>query len=124
MAASPARSIRAEVAHLERAVQRIPREARAIVQRGALEAKKQLQAEAKGVSHAPRLPQAITYTSFVHRGELGFEVGPEEGGPGSLALLYLGNRNTGARLKDPRFALERQAEETTKRLTELIMALA
>lgn len=114
------RSIKAEVALLSRAVVAIPVASRAVVQRGALEVKKQMQAEAKGIAHAPGLPSAITYETKIAGGGLEFEVGPVEGGAGSLALLYYGNSKTGPVIKDPKFALEREADQITKRLSDLV----
>jgi hypothetical protein len=102
---------------------RIPAEVRRVVHADGAALKKVLQAEAKGVKHAPGLPAAITFESGVNRGGAYYEVGPVEGGAGSLALLYFGNSRTGARLKDPRFALERQADKTTEAISGLMERL-
>lgn len=116
-------SIRAEVAHLRRAAAAIPLEVRALMRADGAALKKTLQSEAKGVGHAPGLPNAITMSSGMKPDPF-YEVGPVEGGAGSLALLYYGNSKTGSVLKDPRFALVRQAEETTAKLTALVERLA
>lgn len=79
----------------------------AIVKRTLNDTKKELQAEAAGRSHAPGLPRAISYDLSLNG--LGGEIGPETGGAGSLALLYLGNSKTGPVLKDPMFAMQRNA---------------
>jgi hypothetical protein len=116
------RSIRSEVAHLADAVRQIPTQARALMHTEGAALKKTLQSEAQGVAHAPGLPGAITFESGAGR-ELFYEAGPVEGGAGSLALLYFGNSRTGPRLKDPRFALERQAKQTDAKLLALIERL-
>jgi hypothetical protein len=116
------RSIRGEVAHLAAAIQQIPTQARALMHTEGAALKKTLQSEAHGVAHAPALPSAITFESG-GGSELFYEAGPVEGGAGSLALLYFGNSRTGPRLKDPRFALERQAKQTDTKLLALIERL-
>lgn len=80
----------------------------AVVKKTMQDTKSTLQGEAEGVKHAPRFPRAISYD--VSLTGLAAEIGPEEGGAGSLALLYLGNSRTGPRLKDPIFAMKRNAE--------------
>ena len=114
--------IRAEAAHLRRAVALVPLEVRAVMRAEGAALKRTLQREASGVEHAPDLPAAITMSSGM-KPEPFYEVGPVEGGAGSLALLYYGNSNTGSVLKDPRFALLRQAEQTTAKLTQIVVRL-
>lgn len=116
------RSIKGEITRLQRAAREFPVQARAVMHVDGAALKKTLQSEAGGVNHAPGLPGAITFQSGVGR-DLFYEAGPVEGGVGSLAFLYFGNSKTGAVLKDPRFALERQAEETTKKLMALVEKL-
>lgn len=83
---------------------------RQVVQKGALNVKKRLQAEAQGVSHAPGFPRSITFDVELKGDEIAAEIGPEKGGAGSLALLYLGNSKTGPRLPDPMLAADAEAE--------------
>lgn len=82
---------------------------RAIVQKTMVDTKRDLQAEASGVKHAPALPSTITYDTRELRSGIEAEIGPRTGGTGSLALLYYGNSRTGPRLKDPMFAMARNA---------------
>ena len=89
--------------------------------KGAVNVKKQMQSEAKGIRHAPAMPSAITFDLRTLPTELGFEVGPVEGGAGSLALLYYGNSRTGAVIKDPMFALTREAFEIERHLLALML---
>lgn len=114
--------IRRESAHLRRAVALVPLEVRAVMRAEGAALKRTLQREASGVEHAPGLPAAITMSSGM-KPEPFYEVGPVGGGSGSLALLYYGNSNTGSVLKDPRFALLRQAEQTTAKLTQIVVRL-
>jgi hypothetical protein len=83
---------------------------RQVVKKGALNVKKRLQDEAQGVAHAPGFPRSITFDVELQGDELVAEIGPEKGGSGSLALLYLGNSKTGARLPEPMLAADAEAE--------------
>jgi len=83
---------------------------RQVVKRGALNVKKRLQAEAQGVAHAPGFPRAITFDVELTGDEIVADIGPEKGGAGSLALLYLGNSKTGPRLPEPMLAADAEAE--------------
>ena len=84
---------------------------RQVVKRGALNVKKRLQAEAQGVAHAPGFPRAITFDVELTGDEIVADIGPEKGGAGSLALLYLGNSKTGPRLPEPMLAADAEAED-------------
>ena len=83
---------------------------RQVVKKGALNGKTRLQAEAQGVAHAPGFPRAITFDVELKGDEITAEIGPEKGGAGSLALLYLGNSKTGPRLPEPMLAADAEAE--------------
>ena len=84
--------------------------ARQVVKKGAVNVKKRLQSEASGVEHAPGLPRAISFDVELSGDEIVADIGPETGGAGSLALLYLGNSKTGPRLPDPVLAADSEAE--------------
>jgi len=116
-----ARSVRHVAAQFRRSRPLIMTGARAVITKGAMQVKKQMQSEARGVARAPGMPSAITFDLATLPTQLGFEVGPEKGGAGSLALLYYGNSRTGARLKDPAFALQREAIEIERQLTALMV---
>lgn len=89
---------------------KVGREVDAVLARGALNIKRQLQSEAQGHAHAPGLPAAITYESHVGAaGAIEYEIGPRTGGAGSLAFYYFGNSRVGPSLPDPMLALEREA---------------
>lgn len=97
---------------------------RPIVQKGGVVLKAELQAEAEGVQHAPGLPASISFETTELRDGVRLEVGPREGGAGSLALLYYGNSKTGPVLKDPIFALRREADVMVKHITEAFVKAA
>ena len=84
---------------------------RQVVKKGALNVKKRLQDEAQGVAHAPGFPRAITFDVELTGDEIVADIGPEKGGAGSLALLYLGNSKTGPTLPDPMLAADKEAED-------------
>lgn len=94
----------------------------AVTTKGALNIKNELRSEAEGVKHAPALPASITYD--VTKSALGVEaqIGPREGGAGSLALLYFGNSKSGPRLPDPMGALEREAVRYVEALAAVVQA--
>lgn len=83
---------------------------RQVVKKGALNVKKQLQAEADGHPHAARMPQAITFDVELDGNEVVADIGPEKGGVGSLAFYWLGNSRTAPVLPDPMLAADKEAE--------------
>lgn len=95
-------------------------EARKVIQRGALNIKKDMQREAQGVEHAPALPGDISYETHEQRGGIVAEIGPTRGDVGSLALLYFGNSKAAPRLPDPVHALEREAPKTADWLAKVM----
>jgi hypothetical protein len=92
----------------------------AVTSKAALNIKRDLQQEASGVAHAPALPASISYDMHVRADSLEAQIGPREGGAGSLALLYFGNSKTGPRLPDPVGALEREAQHYVDFLAALV----
>ena len=81
----------------------------AIVKRTLNDTKNELKAEAagSGIAEAKALAANISYD--VTATGLGGEIGPTTGGPGSFAFLYFGNSKSGPVLKDPMFAMKRNA---------------
>lgn len=103
------RELRALAVDLGKAPATVFPKIRAVVQRTMVDTKKDLQAEADGVEHAPGLPATISYETREMAGGIAAEIGPRTGGAGSLAFLYYGNSKTGPVLKDPLFAMARNA---------------
>lgn len=96
---------------------------RPIIQRGALNIKRDLQAEAAGRKHAPGLAAAITYDTDETASGVEAEIGPREGGAGSLAFYYFGNSKVGPQLPDPKGALDRESVNVEKYLGDLMEGL-
>lgn len=111
-------------ADLSGAAKRLAEGVVATTRKAALNIKNELRDEAEGVAHAPALPSTITFDTRLLANGMEAQIGPVKGGAGSLALLYYGNSHTGSVLKDPRFALLRQAEQTTAKLTKIVERLA
>jgi len=65
-------------ADLARAAVEHPRRVRPIVQRGALNVKKDAQARSSGLAHAPHYPQAITYETSESPGKIEAVIGPDK----------------------------------------------
>lgn len=83
------------LAAFDAAPDKVLEQARAVTAKGALNIKKGMQADTQGIRHAPRFPYAITYDTKQTKTTVEAEIGPVEGGAGSLALLYFGNSKTG-----------------------------
>lgn len=109
-----ASELRAFAATVGRGTERVSKDVDGIIRKGALQVKKQLQAEAQGVAHAPGFPASITYEVNASARGVEAEIGPREGGAGSLALLYFGNSKSGPRLPDPKGALDRESSNVEK----------
>lgn len=98
---------------------RAAEQVRKTMQKAALNIKKDMQAEATGVSESfDRVRYAISYETWEKRDEIGAEIGPETGyerghpkGQGGLAwIAYEGHATTGPRFPDPQGALDREAD--------------
>jgi hypothetical protein len=88
-----------EVRRLAAALVRVPAEtlvgARAVVQRGALNIKRDWQQRWSGHRHFPALPAAITYDTTMAGPIINAEIGPDKGRPaGALGnIIEFGTRN-------------------------------
>lgn len=69
--------------------------ARAVVQKGALNIKRDAQAFSSGLAHAPLYPQSITYDTEILATSVRAEIGPDKGKPqGALGnILEYGTSN-------------------------------
>jgi hypothetical protein len=75
----------------------VPKKMRPVVQRGALNIKKQMQAEASGHRRFPAFPASISYDTQSSRSEISAEIGPDKDKrQGALGnILYFGTvKNT------------------------------
>lgn len=66
------------LAVLERAITEVTPEARAVVQKGALNVKTEWRKSWTGIKHARRIPYSITYETTFDPGFIGAEIGPED----------------------------------------------
>jgi len=103
------------------ASRRVMREVEAVTSKGALNIKQQLQREAQGIRHAPGLPAAIDYDLSTGSDFVQAEIGPREGGAGSLAFFYYGNSKIGPQLPDPMIALEAEGEKFAEHIVKAAM---
>ncbi len=83
------------LAAFEAAPDKVIKEAAQVTSKAALNIKKGMQQDVQGIRHAPRLPYAITYDTKQTKSSVEAEVGPVEGGAGSLAFFWFGNSKVG-----------------------------
>lgn len=102
--------LRELVASIEGAVSATDSEVEAVVSRGALNIKKQLQREMRDSRHFKGITPAISYdiksVGAFGGGAIEAEIGPESDGPGALAnIAYFGTSRGGGTVPDPSGAL-------------------
>lgn len=110
--------LRTLAADLGRAPDRAYGQVRKVVQRAALNIKRDLQEEASGSVSFPRVAASISYETWETRDGIEAEIGPETGhesghprAQGSLAwIAYEGTATSGPVFPDPAGALDREAE--------------
>lgn len=108
------------------AVKALP-EVRKVIQRGALNIKRDMQEDAGGHPHFPHFPSSITYDTKLTPGGIEAEIGPDKSRPqGALGnILYFGTSNNapvldievGIRAEEPR--LDKHLSELSTRLLGL-----
>lgn len=96
-------------------------EARGVLQKGALNIKRQMQAEASATRHY-NFAHRITYETKDTAGGVEAEIGPETGGVASLAgIAYFGGVNGGGgTIADPQGALDAEAPNVEKYLLAVV----
>jgi len=100
---------------LATASQTVPVTIRPVMSKAGLKMKQKGAAEARGHKHAPRLPAAWSYDIKQSDWRQSVvEVGPREGGQGSLAFYYFGNSKIGPSIPDPVHIVEEEAEVTAE----------
>lgn len=117
-----------EVATLARDLERAPIRAydqiRKIVDRGALNVKNDMQAEAvgSGTKSFVKMAASISYDTAITADGFSAEVGPEIGKiQGSLGFIaYEGSATSAPRLPDPQLALDRESVKFTDALAEVL----
>lgn len=120
-----ASELRALAADLTQAPQEAALAARKLVSRGALNIKRQLQAEMRESDYFKGAARSISYD--LHGGSLfgvdvvEAEIGPTRGVPGSLAnIAYFGTSRGGGTVPDPQGALDAEAPRFEKALADLL----
>lgn len=86
---------------------------RPVMSKAGLEMKRKGQAEAAGVQRG-RISATWSYDVKSSADGAAVEVGPREGGAGSLAFFYFGNSKIGPRLPDPVHLAEEEATVTAE----------
>lgn len=113
--------LRALSADLTRAHRAIGPNAMKVVERGALNIKRQLQTEARASKHFKGFASGINYDMSVSGGEIKAEIGPVKGHPGSLAnIAYFGTSRGGGTVPAPDGALHAEVGNVERYLGELL----
>ena len=117
---------------LKRAAKRTGTEIKPIIKRCAMNIKKQMRKEAFASEHFGPMGGTINFELFAGPHAIWAEIGPDEdvhygkgpkGTPGHLAALAYfggGKGGGGGTVKDPKYALEAEAPNVEKYLTDLI----
>lgn len=100
-------------------------EVEAVVERGALNIKKQLVAEMQRSPHFKGVARGITYdmrtVGGFGGGAIEAEIGPESSGPGALAnVAYFGTARGGGTVPDPSGALEAESRRFEDALLKIV----
>ena len=125
MAGAETFGFREAIAAFEQKIAATEPEVKAVVERGALNIKKQLVAEMQRSPHFKGVARGISYdmrtVGGFGGGAIEAEIGPESSGPGALAnVAYFGTSRGGGTVPDPQGALEAEAPNVEKYLTDLI----
>lgn len=94
-------------------------QAAAIVKKAAVNIKNQMQDEARHIE-AGRISSQINFEIKTDGGGVTAEIGPREGGAGSLAFFYYGNSKIGPRIPDPMGALDAEIPNLKSYLSKLV----
>ena len=115
-----ASELRALINDLRDAPNLVRKEARSVISKGALNIKNQMRDEVAKSRHF-RFAHTVTYDIKGGADSISAEIGPKSGGVGSLAgFAYFGGVNGGGgTVADPQGALDAEAPNVEKYLTEL-----
>ncbi|WP_353707608.1 hypothetical protein ABRQ22_17255 [Cellulosimicrobium sp. ES-005] len=106
-------------ADLGKAASRLLKDADAVAKKGAQNVKSEMIEDARGTTHFRQIERAISYERDYGAGEIGYEIGPVRGGPGSLAGAYFGWPHGGGSL-----SLEKPLRSEEPRLLKAVDDLA
>lgn len=108
---------------LTRAAKRVGGELKPIISKGSLNIKTQMRKEMFGSRHFKGAGSSISYDLFEGLGSVWADIGPssEGGSPGNLAnIAYFGTSRGGGTVPDPLKALEAEAPNVERYLSELV----
>ena len=113
--------LRAFGVDLRRAAASALPEVRAVVQRGALAIKTQMQSEMRESAHFRQVASAISYDTTISPSGVEAEIGPRRGAPGSLAnIAYFGSSRGGGTVPDPQGALDAEVPTFERYVLEVV----
>lgn len=91
-------------------IDRLPREVRAIVSKGALNLKNVMNDDFRSSPHFKGITGAVSYDMTGDATYSEAQIGPEKGAPGSLAnIAYFGSSRGGGTVTNPQVRLEEEA---------------
>ena len=125
MAGAETFGFREAIAAFEQKIAATEPEVKAVVERGALNIKKQLVAEMQRSPHFKGVARGISYdmrtVGGFGGGVIEAEIGPESSGPGALAnVAYFGTSRGGGTVPDPSGALEAESRRFEDALLKII----
>ena len=121
--------VRALAADMRQVDHRLTRHVVPVVERGAMNVREQLRAEAASSAHfrmARHITYDMKYAGFGAGGVIEAEVGPEKAGAGNLAnIAYFGGANGGGgTVPDPQGAADSELPRFAKALADIAAELA
>ena len=120
-----ASEVRALAEDMRRIDSRLSRHVRPVVERGAVQIKNDLQAQARKSRSFRGFAPGISYDMRTPGGAYEAEIGPVKGRPGSLAnIAYFDTSRGGGTVEDPSATLEREAPKFADALADLAAELA
>lgn len=114
---------RREAADLKAAADRLPREVRQVVSKGALNVKNDMRrAVGQSMHFSGRgVAESISYDLREGSGFVEAEIGPTKPGPGALLnIAYFGTSRGGGTVEDPGVTLEREESAFAKALADVM----
>lgn len=95
--------------------------ARRVLERAAVNIKRQLRGEMGASRHFGQVARAISYDIIDRIGYVEAEIGPTKGSPGSLAnIAYFGTSRGGGTVPDPDAALQAEVPNMERELADLV----
>ena len=114
--------LRAFAVQLDAAAGEVAPEIREVIQRGAVNIKRQLVSEMAASTHFKGAASSITYDTTIGTDGISAEIGPDKSkGGGPLAnIAYFGTPRGGGTVPDPKLALEAEVPNVEKYIGDLV----